>query len=112
MNRLRFQDYVIFLVQIILRFLRGLSADAMVLLGDVISRAAGFDFEEALVAVSHGVGAAHRVVVGWADLLAASEQEALHATFHRHDVNVFSEKLNGVGQKKILNVLIDTTEVD
>lgn len=80
-----------------------MSADAVVLLGDVVPRAAGLDLEEAPVAVSHAVGAAHGVVEGLTDLLAASERETLNATFHWNYEDVFSKKIKRLNGTQNIN---------
>lgn len=61
----------------------------MVLFRNQTSTAAVLDFQETFVAVGLAVGAANRIVVGRADLLAATEQEALYASLHRNHVDVF-----------------------
>ena len=61
----------------------------MVFLCNYASTATVFNFQKTFIAVGHAVGTANRIVVGWTDLLAATEQETLHAPLHGHHVHVF-----------------------
>lgn len=64
----------------------------MVFLCNYASTAAVFNFQKTFIAVGHAVGATNRIVVRWTDLLAATEQETLHASLHGHHVHVFPEE--------------------
>lgn len=61
------------LIQIILRFFSWLTAYAMIFLRDYASTATVFDFQKAFIAVSHTIGTANRVIIGWANFLTTTE---------------------------------------
>lgn len=61
----------------------------MILFRDETPAAAILDFQEALVAIRHAVGAANGIVIRRTDFLTATKQETLHASLHRYYVHVF-----------------------
>lgn len=65
------------LVEIIFWLLGWLATNPVISLRDEASTATVFNFEKALVAVGHVVGATNGIEVGWANLLASTERKSL-----------------------------------